>query len=49
MPWFKELKYPGLGDFDFSVPGVSSMSCDSHKYGFGPKVPLSNGISSTQS
>lgn len=37
MPWFKELGYPGIPDFDFSVAGVSSISCDTHKYGFGPK------------
>ena len=24
-------------DFDFRVPGVTSISCDPHKYGFGPK------------
>lgn len=36
LPWAQKLgaKIP---NFDFSVPGVSSMSCDTHKYGFGPK------------
>ncbi len=29
-----EVKYP---DFDFSVPGVTSISTDMHKYGFAPK------------
>lgn len=24
-------------DFDFSVDGVTSISCDTHKYGFAPK------------
>lgn len=24
-------------DFDFRVPGVTSISCDTHKYGFAPK------------
>eukprot|EP00299_Pterocystis_sp_00344_P015208 c7585_g1_i1.p1 GENE.c7585_g1_i1~~c7585_g1_i1.p1 ORF type:complete len:552 (-),score=120.54 c7585_g1_i1:70-1695(-) len=28
--------YPIPG-FDFSVPGVTSISCDTHKYGFAPK------------
>lgn len=23
--------------FDFRAPGVTSISCDTHKYGFGPK------------
>jgi hypothetical protein len=26
--------------FDFRVPGVSSISCDTHKFGFSPKVRL---------
>ena len=24
-------------DFDFSLPGVTSISCDTHKYGMAPK------------
>ena len=24
-------------DFDFRVPGVTSLSCDNHKYGIAPK------------
>ena len=32
-PFCKELGYP-IPDFDFSVPGVMSMSADLHKYGF---------------
>lgn len=27
----------GLPSFDFRVPGVTSISCDTHKYGFAPK------------
>ncbi|KAH3899183.1 related to Sphingosine-1-phosphate lyase [Saccharomycodes ludwigii] len=27
----------GPGYFDFRVPGVTSISCDTHKYGFAPK------------
>ena len=36
LPFFKKLgvKVP---DFDFSVPGVSSISVDLHKYGYAPK------------
>lgn len=38
LPWAQKL----LGNnvikpFDFAVKGVSSISCDTHKYGFGPK------------
>jgi sphinganine-1-phosphate aldolase len=29
------FKLPHL--IDFRVPGVTSISCDPHKYGFGPK------------
>jgi len=36
LPWAKELEYP-IPDFDFKIPGVTSMSCDTHKYGFAPK------------
>ncbi|MBN2153434.1 MAG: aspartate aminotransferase family protein [Candidatus Lokiarchaeota archaeon] len=36
LPWVKKLGYP-IPDFDMSVPGVTSMSCDIHKYGYGPK------------
>ena len=32
-PFVKALGYP-MPDFDFSVPGVASMSADLHKYGF---------------
>lgn len=36
LPWAKKLG-ASIPDFDFSVPGVTSMSVDSHKYGFAPK------------
>jgi len=29
--------FPQPCAFDFSVPGVTSISCDTHKYGFAPK------------
>jgi sphinganine-1-phosphate aldolase len=32
-PFCRELGYP-VPDFDFSLPGVTSMSADLHKYGF---------------
>ena len=32
----KRAGYP-LPKFDFSVKGVTSISCDTHKYGFTPK------------
>ncbi len=36
LPFIKELGYP-IPPFDFSVPGVTSMSADLHKYGYAPK------------
>lgn len=36
LPYFRRLG-ADLPPFDFSVPGVTSMSCDLHKYGFAPK------------
>lgn len=36
LPWAEKLGYP-VPAFDFRVPGVSSMSCDTHKYGYAPK------------
>jgi len=36
LPFVKKLGYP-IPDFDFSVPGVTSMSADVHKYGFAAK------------
>ncbi|BBN18288.1 sphinganine-1-phosphate aldolase [Marchantia polymorpha subsp. ruderalis] len=36
LPFAKKLGYP-IPAFDFTVPGVTSMSVDVHKYGLGPK------------
>jgi len=36
VPFMKEAGYP-LAPFDFSVKGVTSISADTHKYGFAPK------------
>jgi len=36
LPFVKRLGYP-IPDFDFSLPGVTSMSADIHKYGFAAK------------
>jgi glutamate/tyrosine decarboxylase-like PLP-dependent enzyme len=36
LPWVRRLGYP-VPDFDFAVPGVTSISADVHKYGFGGK------------
>ncbi|MCP4682202.1 MAG: aspartate aminotransferase family protein, partial [Desulfobacterales bacterium] len=36
LPYFKRLGEP-IPDFDFSVPGVTSMSVDLHKYAYTPK------------
>ncbi|GHJ90127.1 hypothetical protein NliqN6_6529 [Naganishia liquefaciens] len=36
MPFLKRVDRD-LPDFDFSVDGVTSISCDTHKYGFCPK------------
>jgi sphinganine-1-phosphate aldolase len=36
LPWGRELGYP-IEAFDFSVPGVTSISADTHKYGYGFK------------
>ena len=36
LPWGRELGYP-IEAFDFRVPGVSSISADTHKYGYGFK------------
>lgn len=33
-----------LEDFDFGVKGVTSISCDTHKYGFAPKVFQSSSL-----
>ena len=36
LPFAKLLGYD-IPDFDFALSGVSSMSCDTHKYGYGAK------------
>ncbi len=36
LPYFKRLGEP-IPDFDFSVPGVTSISMDLHKYAYTPK------------
>lgn len=36
LPFFAKLGQP-LPAFDFAVPGVTSMSCDLHKYGYAAK------------
>lgn len=36
LPFIRELGYKVPG-FDFNVPGVTSISADLHKYGYGPK------------
>lgn len=36
LPWLKKLGYP-IPNFDLSVEGVTSISADCHKYGFGFK------------
>jgi glutamate/tyrosine decarboxylase-like PLP-dependent enzyme len=36
LPWAERLGYP-VAPFDFRVPGVTSISCDTHKFGFAAK------------
>lgn len=36
LPWVEKLGYD-VPPFDFRLPGVTSMSCDTHKYGYGLK------------
>src|SRR5690606_28339687 len=36
LPWVEKLGHD-VPPFDFRVPGVTSMSCDTHKYGFAAK------------
>jgi glutamate/tyrosine decarboxylase-like PLP-dependent enzyme len=36
LPFARKLGHP-IPDFDFAVPGVTSMSCDLHKYGYAAK------------
>ncbi len=36
LPFARKLGYT-IPDFDFAIPGVTSMSCDLHKYGYAAK------------
>lgn len=36
LPWIEKLGYP-VPVFDFRLPGVTSISCDTHKYGYSLK------------
>ena len=36
LPWLERIGVP-LPDWDFRVPGVTSISADLHKYGYAPK------------
>ncbi|UCG46134.1 MAG: aminotransferase class V-fold PLP-dependent enzyme [Phycisphaerales bacterium] len=36
LPWAKKLGYD-VPPFDFELPGVTSISADTHKYGYAPK------------
>lgn len=36
LPWGEQLGY-NIPVFDFRLPGVTSISADTHKYGYGPK------------
>ena len=36
LPWAERLGYP-VPSFDFRLPGVTSMSADTHKYGYAAK------------
>lgn len=37
LPWGQGLGYPNIPVFDFRLPGVTSISADTHKYGYGLK------------
>lgn len=37
LPWGQELGFPDIPVFDFRLPGVTSISADTHKYGYGLK------------
>ena len=36
IPFMEKLGYP-IPSYDFRLPGVTSISCDTHKYGLAPK------------
>jgi len=37
LPFMEKAGYPPAHVYDFRVPGVTTISCDPHKYGFAPK------------
>ena len=37
LPWGQRLGVADIPVFDFRLPGVTSISADTHKYGYGPK------------
>jgi sphinganine-1-phosphate aldolase len=37
LPWGQEMGYPNIPVFDFRIQGVTSISADTHKYGYGLK------------
>ncbi|ANB15260.1 sphinganine-1-phosphate aldolase DPL1 [Sugiyamaella lignohabitans] len=37
VPFLERAGFKDIPLFDFRVPGVTSISCDTHKYGFAPK------------
>eukprot|EP00013_Stygamoeba_regulata_P019157 CAMPEP_0177660194 /NCGR_PEP_ID=MMETSP0447-20121125/17889_1 /TAXON_ID=0 /ORGANISM="Stygamoeba regulata, Strain BSH-02190019" /LENGTH=545 /DNA_ID=CAMNT_0019165201 /DNA_START=37 /DNA_END=1674 /DNA_ORIENTATION=+ len=37
LPWLQRVGHPGLPNWNLSVPGVTSMSADTHKYGYAVK------------
>ncbi len=37
LPWGQEMGYANIPVFDFRIPGVTSISADTHKYGYGLK------------
>lgn len=37
VPFLEHIDFEAVPLFDFRVPGVTSISCDTHKYGFAPK------------
>ena len=37
LPFARQLRPGTIPDYDFALPGVTSMSCDTHKYGYSTK------------
>ncbi|KAL3313761.1 Sphingosine-1-phosphate lyase 1 [Cichlidogyrus casuarinus] len=37
LPFMEKADFRDIPIFDFRLPGVTSISCDTHKYGFAPK------------